>query len=218
VGQLTAVEKLEGSAPYTSANLLPISHLGCGVEDMTLRITSNGRYLEFTRSNGETREVQGFNLPYQVLESTVSAKYYPSENQGTLYVRLGKPGLKGGVAQGEHTVHTFTVPGNPSSNVHRVVVHVDQGNDSYRFYPGPATKYDTNFTVVLVGAVLEFRTVFSEPEGNVVKTIHGKQSVQLPTPPGLDQISLNGNDLVVRTKASDAQYNQADAAVPITLA
>lgn len=65
MGQLTPVEKLEGSAPYTSANLLPISNLGCNVDDMTLRITQNGRYLEFTRSNGETREVQGFNLPYQ---------------------------------------------------------------------------------------------------------------------------------------------------------
>jgi len=122
------------------------------------------------------------------------------------------------------------------SNVHRVVVHVDQGSDSYRFYPGPATKYDTQFNVVLVGAVLEFRTVFSEPvprtpfhlsvcfgahmtlqEGDMVKTIHGKQSVQLPTPPSLDQITHSGNEVTVRTKASDVQYTQADVAIPITL-
>jgi len=216
VGQLTAVEKLEGSAPYTSANLLPISHLGCNVDDMTLRLTQNGRYLEFTRSNGETREVQGFNLPYQVLDSTVSAKFIPAENQGTLYIRLGKPGVKN-VVLGEHEVHKFSVAGNPSSTVHRVVVHVDQGNDTYRFYPGPATKYDTQFSVVLVGAVLEFRTVFSEPEGNMIKTIHGKQSVQLPTPPSLEQITANGSEIVVRTKSTDAQYTQNDANIPISL-
>jgi len=183
---------------------------------MTLRITQNGRYLEFTRSNGETREVQGFNLPYQVLENTVSAKYLASENHGTLYIRLGKPGVKT-VLPGEHEVARFTVPANPSSTVHRVVVNVDQGSETYRFFPGPATKYDTQFTVVLVGAVLEFRTVFSEPEGDMIKTIHGKQSVQLPTPPALEQISCQGAEVTVRTKSGDVQYNQPDAAIPITL-
>lgn len=55
VGDLQPVDKLEGSAPYTSANLLPITQLGCNKSDMALRLLQNGNYLEFSRSNGETR-------------------------------------------------------------------------------------------------------------------------------------------------------------------
>lgn len=55
VGDLQPVDKLEGSAPYTSANLLPITQLGCSKGDMALRLLQNGNYLEFSRSNGETR-------------------------------------------------------------------------------------------------------------------------------------------------------------------
>ena len=49
-----------------------------------------------------------------MLETTVSAKYYPSENHGTLYIRLGKPGVKS-VLSGEHEVARFTVPANPGT-------------------------------------------------------------------------------------------------------
>ena len=51
----------------------------------------------------------------------------------------------------------------------------------------------------------------------MIKTIHGKQSVQLPTPPALEQISTNGTDVIVRTKASDAQHSQPDVNIPITV-
>lgn len=188
--------------------------------------------------------MQGFNLPYQVLQTTVSAKYEPNENNGTLYIRLGKPNVAVSI-QGEYEITKFTVPANPSapcsllphshrltlpgSSVNRVTVQVDQTPDVYKFFPGPATKFDTDFTVVLVGAVLEFRSVFSEPvrhvvvlcpllcqDGNVVKTIHGKQSVQLPVPPSREQISVDGKTIVVKAKTAAPASNQPD--VDITIA
>lgn len=76
----------------------------------------------------------------QVLSSTVNAQYIPAEAQGTLYIRLGKP-LPSGVPAGERVIHSYVIPANPDSKVNRVVVHVDQGHEAYRFYPGPATKY-----------------------------------------------------------------------------
>lgn len=163
-----------------------------------------------------------------MLSSTISAEYAPHQAQGSLYVRLGKPGAQLHV-QGEHEVARFTVPADPASTVRRVLVQVDQQPHAFKFTcdpplrppsdparPGPATKYDTHFTVVLVGATLEFRTVFNEPEGAYIKTIQGKQSVQLPLPPRLQDVSVAGTTLTVAAGGGEQSHAQPDVDVPIT--
>lgn len=45
----------------------------------------------------------------------------------------------------------------------RVAIGIDQSNDFYKFVPGPASPFDTTFTVVLSGAVLEFRSAYAFP-------------------------------------------------------
>jgi len=57
--------------------------------------------------------------------------------------------------------------------------------------------YDTTFTVVLLGSVLEFRSVciFEDDEG--MKTLNAKQTVNLPITPTIDQIEANGDQVTL---------------------
>jgi hypothetical protein len=194
------VQQLEPSGDGT-ANILPIADLGCQISELSIGLRKDGKAIEFKRSvqqNGEPRsEIQSFNLPYQVSGSTCSAQYFPDERNGLLKIRLGKI-ISGQVPKGERTLVQFRVSSSYSSNADKVMIAVDQQPDHYRFYPGQSSKHDTDFTVVINGAALEFRSTYSiqEPDGGV-KTITGKQSVQLPLAPTPDQIDVSGDTITV---------------------
>jgi len=185
VGELVSIDN-------GSAALLPITNLGCTITELALTLKNNGKMLQFSRSvtqNARPRtEIQHFNLPYTVSSRTASGTYFPSKDGGTLNIRLGKnvPAVAGLTMETEIT--TYKVVGNPNSSTQRVSISIDQKDDHFIFVPGPASKFDTEITVFLVGSKLEFRTCFSYPEEGVIKEIHGKQTINLPTVPRIDQI------------------------------
>jgi len=194
------VQQLEPSGDG-SANILPIADLACQLSEITIGLRKDGKAIEFKRSveqNGEPRaETQSFNLPYQVSGSTCSAQYFPDDRNGLLKIRLGKI-ISGQFPKGERSILQFRVPGAYSSNVEKVMIAVDQQPDNYRFYPGPSSKHDTDFTVIVNGALLEFRSTYSVEESDGgIKTITGKQSVQLPLAPTPDQIDVSGDTVTV---------------------
>jgi len=192
-----------GLVAVDGGNELPVSAFGCEANEINVQLVENGKQIQITRTvmeNGTSRvDQQKFNLPYQVTPSTLTARYNPRENNGTLRVKFMRPSVNGTPYHGEHEVVKFLVVGQPGSTQQRVAVGVEQNNEFYKFVPGPASPYDTTFTVVLNGSALEFRSAFAFPEGDGIKSVSGKQSVNLPKQPFLEQISLE--DLGTRGKA-----------------
>lgn len=189
--QVGALNAVDGGA----ANILPISHLGCRKEELSLHIRKNGKAVEFQRNvmegGAKRKEVQNFNLPYQVNAHSLSARYSPNEDQGTLHIRLGKISGGGGTGStivGEYKIMEFLVPGQPGSTQARVNIGISQTNDYYKFSPGPSSPYDTAFEVFINGTHLEFRSNHSFPDGDAVKSVTSKQSVNLPVAPLLEQL------------------------------
>ena len=86
--------------------------------------------------------------------------------------------------------------------------------------PGPSSKYETTFVVVLNGCVLEFRSSFSqntEGDSAVIKEVSGKQSITLPSPPDLAHVSAQGSYVVVRkAPPADSPFKQADVILRIS--
>jgi len=184
-----------------SANFLPISELNCQISEIYVGLRKDGRAIEFRRSvtqNGDPRvEVQSFNLPYQVSDSTCSAQYFPHEKGGLLRIKLGKI-LSGGTPRGEQQLLQFQIPANQNSNSDKVMIEVDQQPDHYRFYPGSGSRYATDFTAVLSGKTLEFRSTYSVEENDgSIRTINGKQTVQLPIAPTTDQIDVGYDSVTI---------------------
>jgi hypothetical protein len=161
------------------------------------------------------------NLPYQVTPQTTSAVYYRNRNNGELELRLGKQlaGADGGLSL-EFEITRFTIPAQPGSTSSRVQFGVNQMPDHYIFSPGPASQYKTDFIVVLNGNALEFRSTHSFQEGDSVKTVNGKQTVNLPAPPSFDQIDVDGSTITVwpnRKKGGGTETIVPDSEVQIHL-
>lgn len=168
MGQL---EQVDGN----TANVLPITNLGCTQHDLSVALRQNGNQVEFRRTI--TREGRLFNLPYQVTAATCSATYSAYENGGTLRIRLGKPvrDLKLHSSNGsqqarpaagasEYEICQYTIRGDPSSTQQRVQIQVKQDNpDFYEFVPGLPSPWDTTFTVVVKDNDLMFKGTFSQP-------------------------------------------------------
>jgi len=215
------VLQLETSTDGTS-NFLPISDLACQLSDLSIGIRKDGKAIEFRRSvqqNNEPRtELQSFNLPYQVSASTCSAKYFPNERNGLLKIQLGKI-ISGNVPKGEYQLLQFQVPGNPSSSGEKVMIEVDQQPDNYRFYPGAQSRHNTDFAVVLNGKSLEFRSTYSVEESDgSVRTITGKQTVQLPLAPTSDQIDVGYDTVTIwPTRQSGGPVHVPDTDIRIVL-
>jgi hypothetical protein len=195
IGSLTSIEN-------GNAALLPITQLGCDVKDLYLGIRQNGKSLEFIRTITQRgmpkKEIQTFSLPYPVTSATVTATYYPNKDNGHLDIRLGKKlASESGAMTLDFEIARFTVLGFPQSNNTRVQMEITQPDDCFIFSAGPPSKYNTDFVVVLNGNHLEFRSSFSIDEGDAVKTIHGKQAVDLPFPPTLDQIDVSGSSITI---------------------
>jgi len=195
IGALTSIDG-------GSASLLPVTNLSCDVGQLYLGIRNNGKGAELRRNwvqNGmPKKEIQNFTLPYPVTSATVSATYFPNKNNGELLIRLGKQNAnEGGASTLEFEVARFTVLGYPASSSTRVQMQIEQPDDSIVFSPGPASKYTTEFVVILNGNRIEFRSTYSFEEGDTVKIINGKQSVDLPFPPTLDQIDVSGSTLTI---------------------
>jgi len=184
VGELTPVEN-------GASNILPITNLGCSVDELYLGIRRNGKQLEFRRSviqNGFPRtEVQSFALPFPINQRTCTATYFPTKNGGELVIRLGKNSPTAN-NQNELQVSTFRVYAAQTAK-ERVAFEIDQKSDFFAFNPVPS-KYDTDITVVVIGSKLEFRTTFSYPEKGIITTINGKQTVNLPFIPRIDQFEI----------------------------
>jgi len=216
VGQL---EPVDGN----KANLLPISNLGCAVSDLSVSLKQNGNQVEFKRL--VSREGRLFNLPYQVTAQSCTATYNAHENGGTLRIKLGKPQIQAVTLGGEYTICQYTVPGNPASTTQRVQIQVKQdSSEYYEFVPGPASPFDTTFTVVLADTNLMFKGTFSQPEGQTTKVINSTQTVNLPVCPPKEQIeALDAhNGKVVRIwhkprpgQTVSNQLTQPDCEIPI---
>jgi len=91
----------------------------------------------------------------------------------------------------------FTVYGSPSTNDTKVPMLPVQESDHFLFRPERPAKYDTNFTVVLIGSLLEFRSTSTFEDDNATKTLSAKQTVQLPITPSPEQIECNGDEVKV---------------------
>jgi len=209
------VGKLESAGDGTG-NILPISDLACQLQELTITLKNEGKAIEFRRNITENDkpkvEGQVFNLPYQVSGNTCTAKYYPDEGNGTLKIRLGKI-ITGQAPRGEHVLLQYTVRGSPSAHSDRVEIAIDQQPDSYRFYPRGPSRFDTDFTVVINGQSLEFRSTYSVEEGDGVKTINATQKVNLPLAPTLDQIDAFGDSVTVspgKTSGGPVQVPEQD--------
>jgi len=181
VGQLQPVDN-------NSANLLPITNLGCDISHITVGLRQNGNQVEFRRT--VSREGRLFNLPYQVTSQSCTATYDAHDNGGTLRIKLGKPQIRPrGAVSSEYEVCQYTIKGNPGSNQQRVQIQVKQDNpEFYEFVPGAASPWDTTFTVVLNDTNLMFKGTFSQPEGANTKVVNSTQTVGLPVTPPLEQI------------------------------
>jgi len=215
-----------GLVAVEGGNEFPVTNFGCDVHEINVRLIENGKRIQVTRSvmeNGaERKDQQNFNLPYQVTLSTLSARYNPREANGTLRVKFLRPSANGTPIRGDHEIVRFVVPGQPGSSQQRVAIGIDQNNDYYKFTPGPASPYDTTFTAVLVGGtLLEFRSSFAIPEGDAIKSVSGKQSVNLPKAPLLEQIKVEGNNIFIYhqipANVGGAEQNVPEANVHIQL-
>jgi len=182
-----------------SCNILPITSLACDVNELYLGIRQNGKKIEFHRSvvqQGKPRkEVQTLTLPYQVTPSTTSATYYPNKNNGELAIRFGKEVPRGQNIESE--VARFSVEGVVGSPKSSVQIAVDQASDHFTFRPAAPSAYLTDFTVLIVGSSLEFKSTYSYDDGDSIKTVNGKQTVNLPIPPTLDQIDVAGDTITL---------------------
>jgi len=182
-----------------SCNILPITSLACNVNELYLGIRQNGKKIEFHRAviqQGKPRkEVQTLTLPYQVTPYTTSATYYPNKNNGELVIRLGKEVPRGQNMESE--VARFRVQGVPGGPQTSVQIAVNQASDYFTFRPAAPTAYTTDFTVLIVGSSLEFKSTYSYNEGESTKTVNGKQTVNLPIPPRLDQIDVAGDTITL---------------------
>jgi len=189
-----------GLIPSEYANVLPITNLACDVSELYVGIRQSGQSIEFRRTviqNGKSRkEIQNLSLPYPVTPQLVSAIYYPQKNGGELAIKLGKQMANAG-GGATYELANFTVMAHPGTTSTRVTIGANQFPDSYVFTPGPGSQYNTDFTVVLSGSTLEFRSTYSCQEGDSLKTVNGKQSVQLPITPSLDQIDVSGSTITV---------------------
>jgi len=181
------------------ATILPISSLACTLDEIYLGVRKNGNQLELRRSvtqQGKTRnESKSIQLPYQVAFHTASATYYSNKNNGELAIRLGKEIPQGSTSETE--IARFLVPGVVGSLQTRVEIIVDQATDHFTFRPGPGTKYDTEFKVVLVGNKMEFKNTHSYEEGGAIKTVNRKENVQMAIPPTIDQVDVDGSTITV---------------------
>jgi len=215
------LEQVDGN----TANVLPITNLGCKLQDLSVGLRQNGNQVEFRRN--ATREGRIFNLPYQVTQTTCTASYNPRDNGGTLRIRLGKPQSRPTAvgSSSEIEVCQYTIKGDPGSGLQRVQIQVKQDNpDFYEFLPGPPTPWDTTFTVVLADTNLMFKGTFQQPEGQNTKVINSTQTVGLPVPPPSDQIeTIGGGGKAVRVwhkprpgHSSSAQQHQPDCDISIT--
>jgi hypothetical protein len=183
-----------------NTTVLPLSPMGCNAHELSLHVRQNGKQLEVRRSvtqKGAPRsEQKNINLPFQVFASSTTASYNPNKNGGELAIFFGKPAASGGPGR-ETEICQFTVYGSPSQNDTRVAIGVSQNPDHFIFRPERPCMYDTTFTVVLSGSVLEFRsvTIFEDDEG--MKTLNAKQTVNLPITPTIDQIEANGDQVIL---------------------
>jgi hypothetical protein len=181
-----------------NTTVLPLGPFGCSANELNLAVRQNGKQLEIrrfvTQKGAPRNEIKCINLPFQIHQSTTTATYNPNKNGGELSVFFGKAAASN---SREAEICQFSVNAAPHSNDTRVQIGVSQASDHFLFRPERPSKYDTNFTVVLVGSILEFRSVciFEDDEG--VKTINAKQTVQLPITPTLDQIEANGDQVTV---------------------
>jgi len=180
-----------------SANYLPITNIGVNIGDIHVAVHKNGKNLLVKRhvpDGGQIKtETKSLTLPYQVFPHTTGATYFPGRSNGELSIKLGQELPSGNTSEVE--VARFTVFGAPGSQVERVQINVAQEPDHFVFSPGQPSAYDTQFVVVLAGSSFEFRSVYSFEDGPALKTVNGKQTVQLPIPPRLDQVDVS-NDVV----------------------
>jgi hypothetical protein len=182
-----------------NTTVLPLAPFGCNHNELELHVRQNGKQLEVRRSvvqKGLPRnEIKNINLPFQVFQHTTTATYNPNKNGGELCIFFGKPQTHSGSSESE--ICRFTVYADPSSSDKRVPIGVTQSPDSFLFKPERPSMYDTDFTVVLTGSILEFRSVciFEDDEGT--KTVNAKQTVNLPITPAFDQIEPNGDQVTV---------------------
>jgi len=202
------------------ANILPITNLACDVGELSIGLRMNGNKIEFKRSvteNGKGKtQSQAFNLPYAVTPSTCSAKYYPNRSNGDLQIRLGRQMQSGSSVEQE--ICSFSVFADPRSSQTRITIAVDQKPDYFKFSPGAPSKYNTDFTVVLHNNSLDFKSTYTFEEGDTVKTMNTKQTVELPFPPSLEQIDVEGCDVIVYPKRVPSENkNIPDCEIPISL-
>jgi hypothetical protein len=201
-----------------NTTVLPLSPFGCNAHELSLHVRQNGKQLEVRRSvtqKGAPRnEQKNITLPFQVFSSTTTASYNPNKNGGELAVFFGKPAVSGGSAR-DTEICQFTVYADSNSNDNRVPIGVSQSPDHFLFRPERPSMYDTTFTVVLLGSVLEFRSVciFEDDEG--VKTLNAKQTVNLPITPTRDQIETNGDEVIIWINRTVESTNVGDFEVHI---
>jgi hypothetical protein len=219
----TRSASVEAGAPYDSASALNISSLGCNIDEIKLVLSGNGHYIDFSRTRGQYRDHQKITLPYQVLSSTVSARYNPKESDGLLSITLGKPRpLQRNPLTGENVMGKFTVWKNPSATNNRVMMSMERGDDFIRFFPAQPSKYDTEFTVVINGTTLEFRSLYEETIEDIagnpsIRAVNSKQSLQLPSAPTREEVTLAGSSVKVHIPQNDDVF-QSDASISISLA
>jgi len=176
---------------------LSLAPFGCAGHELALAVRNNGKTLEVKRSvtqKGLPRnETKNISLPFQVMPHNTSVSYNSGKNGGELSVFFSQSSSQGG----EIILTTFTVYANPSSNDQKVPMGAVQEADHFLFSPQGAAMYDANFTVVLKGSILEFRStsVFEDDDGT--KSLHATQTVQLPITPAPEQIECNGEQVTV---------------------
>jgi hypothetical protein len=201
-----------------NTTVLPLSPMGCNAHELSLNVRQNGKQLEVRRSvnqKGAPRsEQKNINLPFQVFAATTTASYNPNKNGGELAIFFGKPAVSSGSGR-DSEICQFTVYANPNSSDNRVPIAISQSTDSLTFRPERPSMYDTTFTVVQLGSVLEFRSVciFEDDEG--VKTLNAKQTVNLPITPTRDQIETNGDEVIIWINRTVESTNVGDFEVHI---
>jgi len=209
IGVITAVDN--------NSTVLPLSPFGCNAHEISVHVRQNGKVLEIKRSvvqKGAPRnETKNITLPFQVFHATTSATYNANKNGGELSIFFGKPVTTN---SSENEVCRFTVYHNPSSNESRVAIGVSQSADHFLFRPERPSMYDTEFTVVLAGSVLEFRSVCIYEDDEGTKTVNAKQTVQLPITPSLDQIESNGDQVTLWVNRTAESSNVGDFQVHIS--
>jgi len=161
-------------------------------------VIKNGKTLSIrrtvTQKGAPRNEQKNITLPFQVLPSTTSATYSANKNGGELAIYFGKPPSAN---SRENELCQFTVAASPHSQQTRVQIGVSQSPENFLFRPEGPSQFDTTFTVVLVGSVLEFRSVCIYEDDEGTKTVNAKQTVQLPITPTPEQIECNGDNVTI---------------------